>query len=394
MSQPMLNQGCCTVCKSNNVTDVIDLLQIPVHCNVLWSTREAAINSPRADIRLTFCENCGHLYNRAFDPLHMAYNQAYENSLHFSPRFQEYAQQLATDLVHRHNLYGKDIIEIGSGQGDFLKLLCDLGNNRGIGFDPSYLPDGTAGSMLTFVQDFYSERYLNFPADLICCRHTLEHIEAPRDFLATVHRAIGERAETVVFFEVPNVLYTLRDLGIWDLIYEHCSYFSHPSITYLFEKSGFSVKRVTDAYAGQFLCVEAQAHTTDCIFPTHHIKALGELKQLVSRFATTYHAKVGSIKQDILQLWTNSQRAVVWGAGSKGVTFLNVLQVDRSIDYVVDINPRKQGMYIAGTGQQIIPPSYLQEVQPDVVILMNPIYRDEVRQQVQNLGLTVELRIA
>jgi FlaA1/EpsC-like NDP-sugar epimerase len=85
------------------------------------------------------------------------------------------------------------------------------------------------------------------------------------------------------------------------------------------------------------------------------------------------------------------QRAVVWGAGSKGVTFLNALQARDPIGHVVDINPRKQGMYVAGTGQQIVAPEFLKEARPDVVIVMNPVYEDEIRRWVGELGLTPDL---
>ena len=57
-------------------------------------------------------------------------------------------------------------------------------------------------------------------------------------------------------------------------------------------------------------------------------------------------------------------KPVVWGAGSKGVTFLNVLKSDGAIDYLVDINPYKQGLYVPGTGQQVVSPDMLAEIWP------------------------------
>ena len=136
-----MNKYVCPVCDSKNIDIFIEIPDIPVYCNLLFSSRREAINASRSDIRLGFCNNCTHVYNYAFDPDLMDYTLEYENSLQFSPRFQEYATQLAADLVKRHQLYNKDIIEIGCGDGDFLALLCELGNNRGLGFDPSHVPD-------------------------------------------------------------------------------------------------------------------------------------------------------------------------------------------------------------------------------------------------------------
>ena len=99
--------------------------------------------------------------------------------------------------------------------------------------------------------------------------------------------------------------------------------------------------------------------------------------------------------QDIVTTWADNlakiaQKAVVWGAGSKGVTFLNIFQ-DRGIEYIVDLNPRKQGMYLPGSGQKIVSPEFLKDYQPDVVIVMNPIYEDEIRNSIASLGVSAEI---
>jgi SAM-dependent methyltransferase len=326
----------------------------------------------------------------------MEYTQAYENSLYFSPCFQSYAESLAARLIERHNLHDKDIIEIGSGKGEFLTLLCELGDNRGVGFDPSYVPDPEANATterITFVQDFYSELYASYKADLICCRHVLEHIHPPRDFLSSVRHSIGNRTTTVVFFEVPNVLFTLRDLGIWDLIYEHYSYFSANSLRRLFTLCGFDVSDLTEAYAGQFLCIEALPGENSTDSPHSSTDDLGEMTARVVAFADEYRNKVETWERHIKQMTQLGQRAVVWGGGSKGVTFLNMLKIQAQIKYVIDINPRKQGMYVAGTGQQIMAPEFVQDYQPEVVIVMNPIYESEIRQLVKHLDLTPEFMI-
>ena len=94
------------------------------------------------------------------------------------------------------------------------------------------------------------------------------------------------------------------------------------------------------------------------------------------------------------QMRRSGQHAVVWGAGSKGTTFINILREHHQIQYVVDISPHKQGNYISGTGQKILAPEALLEVRPDFLILMNPIYRDEVERIVAQLGLAPRLLTA
>lgn len=384
-------QNSCSVCKSTDIDVILEILHVPVHCNLLWPTREKAIQAPRGDIQLGFCQNCSHIFNISFKPELMDYTQAYENSLHFSPHFQKYAKTLATSLIERYELHGKDIIDIGCGKGDFLKLLCKLGHNRGIGFDPTYVPgqnDNIATeAQIKFIHDFYSERYTDHKADFICCRHVLEHIQPPYDFLNSLRNSIGKRLNTVVFFEVPNVLFTLRDLGIWDLIYEHCSYFSPSSLSFLFNSCGFKICNIRETYEGQYLCIEALP-TKNFGTSKHDLgDDINDLASEIAIFADKYRNKIKAWRHNLNKMEQTGKRIVVWGGGSKGVTFLNILETQEQIEYVVDINPRKQGKYIAGTGQQIVPSEFLRDYKPDVIIVMNPIYQGEIQQITKKIGL-------
>lgn len=391
----------CPVCTSNDVDVFFETRGVPIHCNVLWSSRDEALRATRGDLQLGFCGECGHVFNVAFDPTLMAYGQHYENPLHFSPRFQDYAESLVTRLVERYDLHGKRIIEIGCGNGDFLASLCEAGGNHGIGFDPSFAPDrhGDAGANdVTIIRDLYSERYADHRADFLCCRHVLEHIQSPRGFLNSVRQAIGDRVHTAVYFEVPNALYTLRGLGIWDLIYEHCSYFSPGSLARLFTSCDFAIRSLTEAYEGQFLSIEASPGQ-DATYSTTSSGCLDqvsmeEMSRHVAEFAAKYRSEVRRWHRNLERMRCAEQQAVIWGAGSKGVTFLNVLGDQDRIAYAVDINPHKQGMYVAGTGQQIVSPEFLQDYQPDVVIVMNPVYQEEIRGTVKGLGISPGLMCA
>jgi SAM-dependent methyltransferase len=328
----------------------------------------------------------------------MAYARQYENSLHFSPHFQSYADSLVARLIERYDLHGKKIIEIGCGNGDFLRLLCEAGRNCGIGFDPSFVSDerSVAGAeRVTIIKDYYSERYVEHKADFICSRHVLEHVDHPRNFLNSVRRAIGGRSDTAVYFEVPNVMHTLKKLGIWDLIYEHFSYFSASSLSRLFTSCGFVISDITEAYGGQFLGIEALPEqdvagagiTTE--FPEED--QLEAMARDVQAFSERYRSKVRSWRDELEQIEAVGQQAVIWGTGSKGVTFLNVLGARDQIKYAVDINPQKQGMYVPGTGQQIVPPEFLKSHEPDIVIVMNPVYKDEIHRTIECLGIGPEV---
>jgi 2-polyprenyl-3-methyl-5-hydroxy-6-metoxy-1,4-benzoquinol methylase len=336
------------------------------------------------------------IYNRSFDPGRMHYTPVYENSLFFSPHFQAYAQAQAAQLIERYQLRDKDVLEIGCGKGDFLSLLCHGGQNRGVGFDPSYdgrSADSRMGGGITIIRDFYSEAYAEYAADFICCRQVLEHLEHPGDFLRQLRRTIGARRDTVVFFEVPNVLYTLQDLGIWDIIYEHCCYFSAPALTRLFQETGFTVLQVSLAFDGQYLCLEAIPATDDARRSMEAPEELGWILGDVVAFGENYRNKVQTWNGRLSRLCAAGNRVVVWGAGSKGVTFLNAIEHGERIHCVADVNPHKQGRYVAGTGQKVLSPEETARLRPDTILVMNPIYKDEIWAKMSALGLDAEIMV-
>ena len=379
----------CPICSSPGISVFLEVENVPVHCNILWPAESEALKAPLGDIRLGFCTNCGHIFNRAFDPSLMKYDGEYENSLHFSPRFQSYAESLAARLISRYSIYEKEIIEIGCGNGDFLTLLCRLGRNHGIGFDPSNAAGkikDTNDDRIEFIHAYYSQEYAGrYRADLICCRHVLEHILSPRDFLITIRTAASDTA--TVFFEVPNVAFILQDLGIWDIIYEHCSYFSSNSLAFLFRSCGFDILSLGEGMEGQFLCIEA---LPDGATNSGEHELTGNLKDLmndVRAYAHRYRQKVERWDRYLKDISNIGRKAVIWGGGSKSVTFLNILNARNRIEFVVDINPRKQGKYMPGTGQKIVSPDFLQEYRPDVVIVMNPVYTDEIKEMLRSIGI-------
>jgi SAM-dependent methyltransferase len=347
---------------------------------------------PRGTIDLAFCPACGAISNQAFDPNRVRYDDRYDNSLHFSPTFQKYADRLAGYLVKRYDLRGKDIIDVGCGNGEFLALLCGHGNNRGVGFDPSFLPDRietSVGGGVTIIPDYYSEAYGDQAADLVVCRHVLEHVAEPRPFLARVRAALQDRTQTTVFFEVPNAAYVFQHGGVWDVIYEHCFYYTAPALSRLFTDCGFDVLNVTEGFGGQYLCLEAQ--------PSMHPRtdtnnaAVTAPPVEVATFASGYAAIIADWEKRLRQLSSRGQRVAVWGAGAKGAMFLNAFPHWTFLECIVDVNPHKWGLHVPGTGQKVASPDSLKDYRPEVVLVMNANYCEEIAGQLSAFGLSPEL---
>ncbi len=384
----------CPSCDSAGTSVFYKVENVPAHDVLLMPTREVALSCPHGDIGLGFCPSCGFISNVLFDPSLHEYLPGYEATQAFSPTFSAFAKRLASDLVTRYDLCGKDIIEIGCGNGEFLTLLCELGGNRGIGFDPAYVEgrvDSKAKERVTFIKDYFSEEYAHYQGDFFCCRMTLEHIPDTASFVRIVRRSIGDRSSAIAFFQVPDVVRILRELAFWDVYYEHCSYFSLGSLGRLFRRCGFDVMDLWRAYGDQYLMIEARSSYGETAAPLDQEDDLEQLVGHVEHFSENHKQKLDTWRHYLQDIQRMGRRAVLWGGGSKAVAFLTTLNLQAEIEYVVDINPHKHGTYVAGAGQEIVAPGFLRQYQPDVVIVMNPIYLEEIEHQLQQMGLAPEL---
>ncbi|HRO89628.1 MAG TPA: class I SAM-dependent methyltransferase [Promineifilum sp.] len=369
---------------------------VPVNSVLLVMSRDEALGFQTGDISLAACPRCGFISNIAFDEALTQYTERYEATQGYSPTFNKFHQALASDLIDQYDLRGKDIIEIGCDKGDFITMLCEMGENRGVGFDPAYVPGrhpSPAADRLTFIPDFYSEKYADYRADFICCKMTLEHIPNVGEFVATVRRSIGDKHETIVFFQIPNARYVLCDVAFWDVYYEHCSYFTKGSLARLFRANGFEVNKLWTVYDDQYLMIEARpTESASAAAPLADEESPADTLKMVEYFVEHYEAKRADWQDKLREMKAAGKKAVLWGGGSKGVAFLTTLgQTLDDIAYAVDINPIKTGTFMAGTGQEIVAPSFLQEYRPDVVIIMNPVYLDEITRDLHAMGLSPEI---
>jgi SAM-dependent methyltransferase len=386
----------CPACGGHDLRHFHKEEGVPSHSCLLLASREAAARFPRGAIDLALCRSCGFITNTAFDPSLNQYSPLYEETQAFSPRFQEFATDLAASWVEKYDLFGRVVLEIGCGKGEFLAAMCEEGAGQGIGIDPGVRPErieSSAADRLTWIQDLYSERYTFLAADAIVCRHTLEHIAPVADLLRTIRSSIGNRLDTVVLFELPDVMRVLREVAFWDVYYEHCSYFTAGSLARLFRATGFEVLDVRLAYDDQYLLVEAKpSHPSGSIgAPLPLENDLAELDQAVEHFEQGYRQTVERWRDELDALRASGGRSVIWGAGSKGVAFLSAMGSNQSIEYAVDINPYKHGKYMAGTGQEIVAPAFLQDYDPELVVVMNPVYVEEIAGSLRELDLAPRL---
>ncbi|MBW3578478.1 MAG: methyltransferase domain-containing protein [Actinobacteria bacterium] len=383
----------CPACGAGGLEVFHRAAGVPTNSCLLLEDPEEARDFPRGNLELAFCGACGFITNVVFDPSRAEYSGRYEETQGYSATFVEFGRNLAKRWVEAYDLHGEHVLEIGCGKGEFLTWMVEAGAGSGVGIDPGVDPERLetgAAERIAWIADFYDDRYAHLQADAIVCRHTLEHIHPVSDFLHTVRRNIGDRRDAVVLFELPDTLRVLREVAFWDVYYEHCSYFTIGSLIRLFRSCGFDVLDASYAYEDQYLLIEARPGgsgddrsklSTD----------VADVAALARRFGARFEEQARAWHDRIAAIVGRGGRVALWGGGSKAVAFLTTLGDRSLIDVVVDINPRKQGRYIAGTGHPVVGPETLPDLAPELVVAMNPVYAPEIASALDDLKLSARL---
>lgn len=380
----------CPLCQGHHLTPFLRRDQVPVHQNLVVAAAEQARTIARGELDLVVCAGCGFIFNRAFDLSKLAYGEAYDNTQSHSSYFDTYLDGLVKDLVEQQGVHDCTIVEVGCGKGGFLRKLVAYpgANNRGIGFDPSYVgPASDLGGNLSFRQTYYDDACSSVIADVVVCRHVIEHVPEPMTLLHAVRAALAQSPRARVFFETPCVAWILRHRVLWDFFYEHCSLFTAGSLQTAFELAGFAVDRVGHIFGDQYLWLEA--HLGDA--PTPATSGAPEVVAL----AQAYGAAEAELRESAtarLAALRRGGKVALWGAGAKGATLANLVDPQATLlDCVVDLNPNKQGGYIPGTGHPIVAPLDLPRRGIKHAVLMNPNYREENLRLLAEAGIDLNL---
>jgi len=387
----------CPGCGCWDYTDFFEARDLPVHVGNFYDTAQEAIATPTGDVTLSFCHGCGLVFNRRFDGNKISYEPGYEVALHHSETFRKFMDGVATRLIERFNIRNKNVLEIGCGCGYFLRMLCERGDNHAVGIDPTIAREGVervGGGSVRFIRDFFSDRYADIPADFICCLSVFEHIPDPLHFLTMLRRMIGDRRPGI-YFEIFNAFDAFRREETWSIHYEQSNYFSKESLAGVFQRSEFEVIEAATCYEGdQYLFVDSVPANLDGDKLAAKESGRLDLPEAISNFAERHEEKLNTWKDHVARWKSRGERVVLWGTGGKGITFVNSLDTAEAIPFVVEINPDKQGKYVPGTGQRIVPPEFMADYRPDKVIITNALYEKEMKQQAQDLGVTCEFLVA
>jgi SAM-dependent methyltransferase len=327
---------------------------LPVLQNRVFDSSEAGRASPRGDMVLVQDQTSGLIFNEGFDPGLLTYDADYQNEQACSAVFREHLEAVLS-IIRRH-FRTPSLIEVGCGKGYFLHQLREAGYDA-TGIDPAF-----EGESPHVIAAPFSPA-LGLSADALLLRHVLEHIKEPVAFLQEIARANGGQGK--IYIEVPCFDWICARRAWFDIFYEHVNYFRAVDLERMFG----SIHEMGHVFGGQYLYVVAD---------------LASLRVPVGapqdRMLLPQDFLAGIERSKALARATEGSKAI-WGASSKGVIFSHHLRVAGiEFDYAVDINPVKQGKYLAGTGLNVVSPEIALRVMPpdSLVFVMNSNYFDEI----------------
>ena len=229
----------CTCCGSGRFETLMRQRDMPVSGVFRTSAVEP---QPRADLEYVICLRCGLVRQASLEQRH-SYAAVSRSTARQLPRY-------AADLVDAIRARGVSpsglICEIGANDGAFLAALRSGGFGNLLGIEPSEALCAAAEARGLRMEKAYFTRALaqriaaEFgPPAAIVCRHTLEHVPEPLEFLATARVCFASSGGGVLLIEVPDGTAIPELMNAYELWDEHLYCFAQENLRLLLRKAGF-----------------------------------------------------------------------------------------------------------------------------------------------------------
>jgi SAM-dependent methyltransferase len=369
----------CPSCNNDKSELIYEIEKTSLSNMGLKSNLEDAVNSQFTNISLSKCYKCNLLFNSSFDESKVNYENKDTVTYFMNKPWLEYTIKSANFFSQLYiNENHKNILEIGCGNGEFLSEINFNKNYNCFGYDPSLDTKFTSDSFHV-VRDYFLPNKNNKLFDVIIIRHVLEHLISPFDFLYSIikNQVENDNEEILFFLEVPNVKNTLVQSRFNDLVYEHVSYFSIETLSFLMKSLNIKILQITE------------------VFDEENI-------QLIGKFSTknekSYEVNIDLFKNNVIKTENNirhffssliNESICFWGAGGRGVTFINLISdlLDNENISVVDSDNRKHGMYVPISGYKIKSPLSFYNHKFDKIIITTALGEKGILDEIKKLNI-------
>lgn len=307
-----------------------------------------------APLELFQCPSCGH-YQLFCQPV--KYWKEVLTAAGLSAEMRNFRKEQFANWVDQYKLRGKEIMEIGCGEGQFLDLLSEAGV---IAFG---LEAGT--NQVQRGQQAGREIQQGHPLDPGClspstldgflCINFLEHATNPIDLLRSIFLACKPDAVGIV--EVPNFQKDIDEQKSYNLIKDHLSYFTARTLSVAVGLSGFELLSIREVWHGDDIeAIVRVPYPTPCIKWASGTPIVRGLSNLLDM---------------------EKGRVAIWGASHQALTLIGIIRPNNVI-CIADSAEFKQGKVDPVCGIPIVSPDDMIASHPDLVIIIAASYSKEV----------------
>ena len=295
----------------------------------------------------------------------------------FSKTMVELRRYQYKHLIDSYHLEGKKFIEVGCGQGEFLKVLSEFPVEvHGIEHD-HHLVELARAQGLDVTEGFTETEDTRFAGglyDVFLSFNFLEHQPDPSTMLQAIYRNLEDDAMGLI--TVPSFEYIMDHNSYYELIRDHLAYYTFETLTPLLERNGFQVEE----------CEVINRDTLSVIVrkrPQMDTENLLECYVNLKREMETY--------MKYLDAW--DKKVAIWGASHQGFTLAATTKLGEKARYIIDSAPFKQGKFAPASHLPIVGPDHFHEHPVDAIIITAPGYTDEIAASIrQKFGTAAEIR--
>jgi 2-polyprenyl-3-methyl-5-hydroxy-6-metoxy-1,4-benzoquinol methylase len=343
------------------------------------------------------CKNCFLVQLDEFEkPEDIFEDYVYFSS--YSSTWLQHAKNYVDMMIDRFGFdENNTIIEIASNDGYLLQFFKKK-NIPILGIEPAVNVAKIAKEKgIPTITKFFSVNTANElkdegkSANLIIGNNVLAHVPNLNDFVGGLKILL--KSTGIVTLEFPHLLQLIKKNQFDTVYHEHFSYFSLITIEKIFDFHELSIFDVEELSThGGSLRIYVRHSKYNNISITNNVNnIIKNEKEYGLENISTYTDFIKNVKiikkqlQEFVKSVKDSGKKIVcYGAAAKGNTLLNYCEIGKDfIDYSVDQNPHKQGLFLPGTHIEIKNPENIRKTRPDYILIIPWNLKDEISEQLK-----------
>lgn len=348
----------CRACGSSHLDTVIDFGPQPIVHHYLKNQEQPF---PLFPFTLESCNNCGFMQiKEPIDP-DILYVDYFTVS---SWKYQPHMGRLVQLILEKTKIpLNASMLEIGCNDGTFLEVLKDAGFKNLLGIEPTSDASKLALEKgLDVLKGFLSPDVAHSLVesggkfDLLIIRQVLEHIADLDRFRLSIQSIL--KPGGYIAIEVPDSWLNLSepDYTLWE---EHVNYFTLESLGRYLSSCGIQlIHDETTIFSGRCLTVIGR-YTGNVLHSSPN--TIDKLSSAINRYHELWPIFQKSLRKYLLDLKEQGHRIAVYGAGARSCTFVNFIGIGHLIEFFVDDQEEKQGVWVPGCKLSIRPSRCLYE---------------------------------